>query len=66
MEGRPNTLIINANYHIAEKYGWMPQVIKDEIESDKINRPGLYKHKWLGEPINQEAKIYKDWVVIVI
>ena len=64
MEGRPNTLIINANYHIAEKYGWMPQVIKDEIESDKINRPGLYKHKWLGEPINQEAKIYKDWVVI--
>ena len=64
MEGRPNTLIIKTDYHIAEKYGWMPDVIKDEIESDKLNRPGLYKHKWLGEPINQEAKIYKDWIVI--
>ena len=64
IEGRPNTLVINANYHIAEKYGWMPDVIKDEIESDKQNRPGLYKHKWLGEPINQEAKIYKDWIII--
>jgi PBSX family phage terminase large subunit len=64
MEGRPNTLIINANYDIAEKYGWMPDVVKQEIESDKKNRPGLYKHKWLGEPVNQDAKIYNDWNII--
>jgi len=64
LQGRPNTLIINTNYDIAEKYGWMPQVIKDEIESDKLNRPGLFKHKWLGEPINQESRIYKDWAEI--
>lgn len=64
IEGRPNTLIINVNYDIAEKYGWLPKVIKDEIEDDKKNRPALYRHKWLGEPTNLEQKIYKDWRTI--
>ena len=45
-EGRPNTLIINANYDIAEKYNWLPDVIKAEIEDDKEKRPALYRHKW--------------------
>lgn len=49
-EGRPNTLIINVNYDIAEKYGWIPDVVKNEIEDDRIKRPVLYKQKWLGEP----------------
>jgi len=49
-EGRPNTLIINVNYDIAEKYGFLPDVIKKEIEDDKLKRPVLYKQKWLGEP----------------
>lgn len=64
LEGRPNTLIINANYDIALKYGMMPDVIRLEMEDDKEKRPGLYKHKWLGEPYNQERKIYKDWAII--
>ena len=55
-EGRPNTLVINTNYDIAEKYGWLPSGIKDEIESDRINRPALYKHKWLGEPNSLECR----------
>jgi hypothetical protein len=49
-EGRPNTLLINVNYDVAEKYGFLPSVIKEEIEDDKIKRPILYKQKWLGEP----------------
>lgn len=49
-EGRPNTLIINVNYDVAEKYGFLPEVIKKEIEDDKLKRPILYKQKWLGEP----------------
>ncbi|MEX2052819.1 MAG: phage terminase large subunit, partial [Candidatus Paceibacterota bacterium] len=49
-EGRPNTLIINTNYDVAEKYGLLPDVIKQEIEDDKLKRPILYKQKWLGEP----------------
>src|SRR3990167_5330732 len=64
IEGRPNTLKINVNYDIAVKYGWIPEVILKEIEDDKLNRPELYKHKWLGEPINQELRIYKDWKII--
>lgn len=64
IEGRPDTLIINVNYDIAIKYGMMPDVILKEIEDDKKNRPGLYKHKWLGEPYNMERKIYKDWKII--
>ena len=64
LEGRPNTLQINVNYDIAEKYGWLPDVIKAEIEDDKKNRPSLYRHKWLGEPVNAEGKIFKDWVQI--
>ena len=64
MEGRPNTLIINANYDIAVKYGWMPESVRLEIEDDKQKRPALYKHKWLGEPNSLERKIYKDWLII--
>jgi len=62
IEGRPNTLIINLNYDIAIKYGWMPKVIMEEMESDKLNRPRLYKYKWLGEPSSKEGKIYNGWV----
>lgn len=64
LEGRPNSLIINVNYDIAEKYGWMPDEIKNEIEDDKINRPALYKHKWLGEPNSLERRVYKDWIQV--
>lgn len=64
MEGRPNTLIINANYDIADKYGWLPEVVRLEIEDDKQKRPALYRHKWLGEPNTLERKIYKDWNLI--
>ena len=42
----------------------MPDVIKAEIEDDKTNRPGLYQHKWLGEPYSLERKIYKNWAII--
>jgi len=64
IQGRPNTLILNVNYDIAIKYKMMPDVILKEIEDDKEKRPSLYKHKWLGEPSNQERKVYKDWEYI--
>lgn len=64
IEGRPNTLIIQANYDIALKYNMMPEVVRLEIEDDKAKRPNLYKHKWLGEPNSSELKIYKDWNII--
>lgn len=64
IEGRPNTLVINVNYDIAVKYGWMPEVIRLEMEDDRVKRPSLYAHKWLGMPNSLERKIYRDWNVI--
>lgn len=49
----PNTLHINANYDVAEKYGWLPDEIKTEIEYDKAHNPSIYTHKWLGQPMSQ-------------
>ncbi len=64
IEGRPNTLIINCNYDIALKYGWMPEELRLEMEDDKERRPNLYRHKWLGEPSGVERKIFRDWAII--
>lgn len=64
LEGRPNTLILNINYEIAIKYKMMPDVIFQEIEDDKKNRPSLYEHKWLGMPGSLDQKIYKNWNII--
>ena len=65
MEGRPNTLIINVNYEIAIKYGYLPNEVLLEIEDDKNRRPSLFKQKWLGLPEQlTEERIYKDWQII--
>jgi phage terminase large subunit len=64
IEGRPNTLFIIVNYDIALKYGWMPDVIRLEMESDRDHRPTLYKVKWLGQPSSVEGRIFKDWQMI--
>ena len=63
-EGRPNTIHIHTDYNVAIKYKMMPDSILAEIESDKTNRPTLYKHKWLGLPSAVERKIYNDWNTI--
>src|SRR5690606_1014637 len=61
IEGRPNTLVINVNYDVAIKYGWMSDVLRLEMESDKEHRPEIYKHKWLGEPSNLKGQIYSNF-----
>lgn len=53
IEGRPNTLVVNVNYDVALKYGWLEDVITKEIERDKVESPEMYAHKWLGEPVAQ-------------
>lgn len=59
-EGRPNTIVINVNYDIAEKYGWLPDVVKNEIEDDRLKRPVLFRQKWLGEPYISPNDIIKE------
>lgn len=50
---RKDTLHLQINYDVADKYGWIPEVIKAEIEYDKEFNPEVYQHKWLGQPIAQ-------------
>lgn len=64
VEGRPDTLIINVNYDIALKYGFVPEVILKEIEDDRLKRPALYGHKWLGKPSGLDRRIYTGWNII--
>lgn len=61
----PNTIHLNINYDIAEKYGWLPDEIKTEIEHDKKVNPGLYAHKWLGQPMSQvdDAIVGRDSIL---
>lgn len=65
LKPRDDTIVLNVNYDVAEKYGWVPKVIMDEIEYDKENNPELYSHKWLGLPMNQvdNAIIARDAVL---
>jgi len=53
LKKRDDTLHLHINYDIADKYGWIPSEIKNEIEYDKENNPEVYQHKWLGQPIAQ-------------
>lgn len=61
IDGRPNSIIINVNYDVAIKYGWMSDDLRAEMEDDKIRRPETYRHKWLGEPSNKKGRIYPSW-----
>jgi len=61
VEGRPNSIAINVNYDIAIKYGWLSDVLTNEMESDRDKRPEIYKHKWLGMPSNLKGQIYKNF-----
>lgn len=49
----PKTFAMKVDYKIAEREGWLPDVLKLEMEADKLENPTLYAHKWLGEPIGQ-------------
>lgn len=52
MNKPPNTFAMKVNYDIAEREGWLPDVLKEELEADKAN-PTMFAHKWLGEPLGQ-------------
>lgn len=52
MNKKSNTYARQINYDVAEKLGWFPDVLQEEMENDKEN-PALFAHKWLGEPLGQ-------------
>lgn len=52
MNAPPKTYALKVGYEIAEREGWLPDVLKLEMEEDKKN-PMLFAHKWGGEPLGQ-------------
>lgn len=46
-------LVKEVNYDVLERVGLLSDVIKDEIEFDKVNNPELYLFKWKGQPLSQ-------------
>lgn len=60
LDERDDTCVINVNYDIAIKYGWLPDVLEREMEADKKADPALFAHKWLGEPLSQTDKAIID------
>ena len=46
------TMVKKVNYDVLERAGLLPDVIKTEMENDRAD-PGLFAHKWEGEPLAQ-------------
>lgn len=44
---------LQVDYRVAEKYGWLSEEIKREIEYAKMNEPETYAHDYLGQALNQ-------------
>ncbi|SCC09100.1 phage terminase large subunit [Snodgrassella sp. R-53583] len=56
-----NAVVIKANYYDNPNF---PEVLRDEMEADRLHDPDLYRHKWLGEPVaDSELAIIKPaWI----
>ena len=61
----PNTLVIKVDYTLAEKYGWLDEKTRIQIEEDKANDPAIYAHKWLGEPLSETDNAILDRVRVL-
>jgi phage terminase large subunit len=57
----PDAIVVQANYM---DNPWLPGVLRDEMEYDKIRDHDKYCHVWLGEyKQNSEARVFKNWIV---
>lgn len=54
-----NAYVSHVNYDVLEEAGLLSDVIRQEIEADRSN-PGLFAHKWLGEPLAQAERSILD------
>lgn len=49
----PDTYSRLVNYDVAERAGFFPNVLRVEMEHDRIANPATFSHVWLGEPLGQ-------------
>jgi len=55
----PDSVVVEANY---TDNPWLPDVLKAELEYDRMNDPDKFAHIWLGDyQRNSEARVFKNW-----
>lgn len=43
---------------------WFPQVLRDEMEYDRVRDPDKYQHVWQGQYLsNSNARVFRNWRV---
>lgn len=57
----PNSIVIEANY---QDNPYLPDVLRAEMEYDRLRDPDKYRHVWLGEYArNSHARVFRNWTV---
>lgn len=57
----PNSTVIEVNY---TDNPWFPDVLRDEMEYDRLRDPDKYAHIWLGKyQSNSQARVFTNWTV---
>lgn len=54
----PNAFVQKVNYY---DNPWFPEVLKQEMETDKARDPKKFRHVWLGEPLGGGRKIWQPF-----
>jgi len=55
----PDSVVVEVNY---EDNPWFPNVLRQEMEYDKLRDPDKYMHVWKGTyRRNSEARVFKNW-----
>jgi phage terminase large subunit len=57
----PDARVIRANYR---DNGWLPDVLRAELEYDQKRDPDKFAHIWLGEyQRNSESRVFRNWTI---
>jgi phage terminase large subunit len=57
----PDAVVLEANWM---DNPWFPDVLKEEMEYDRVRDPDKYRHVWLGEYLSlSETRVFNNWEV---
>jgi phage terminase large subunit len=57
----PNAIVVEVNY---ADNPWFPDVLREEMEYDRLRDPDKYQHVWMGGyNTNSEAKVFRNWKI---
>jgi len=57
----PDAIIVHANY---SDNPWLPDVLRQEIEYDRLRDPVKFAHVWMGQYLSMtDAQVFRNWTV---